>query len=811
MNVASFGGRELPRWSASGARHIWLSRTWYAAVLLVAVPMLTGASLVCGVMQAAVLTPLPYRDPDSLVALQFERGGRVGPVTPLHYRRLAEEARAFVALAAIETSARSNRPRFELRDARGYPHRVWGASITPSTFRLLGVHCLFGTCFEGGEPRDGVVLSEPLWRELFDGETVVGTSILLDGISRPVIGIAPKQIPFTYPRRTDLFVLTADPEPEQYALLYEVIGRLRPGVTLEAAQADANRLRTLLEGERPRGLRNVLFRIVPLRRALFGDTRPLLRLLGAAGASIVLLGYSALFALASSRAFSRRRELALRHALGAIGPRVWRSLLIESAVLSLVAFAVSISLFTGAASVSSRLLPADLTRRELIETLPLVVLVACASAVSMAVVLVIPQLRETLRVTVFTTQLSGLLGGSGRRHTRVRKVLLWVQVSVSIALVTTALTAGAGALTLIRAPMGFQPEGIVVCEVALPRERYAGLRDMARFHDAIIRGLRTVPGVENVGVGNTVPLRPPDFVAQYGTNPEPLAEAARTARLRIIDSGYLPTLGVRLLRGRLFEPRDSEKTERVALVNNAFARQAFGERDPLSFSILFGREDTSRYRVVGVVGDVRQAGPLSAPEPGFYLPVSQTECLHVAIVIKGRDVLPSESEVRRVIAEIDPSLPIDFLSSMTSVVRALSAQERIAALLLGVVASLGLVLTVSAVAGLAQHSVATREFELAIRRAVGATPVRLAVVVGRELLGVLIIGAVSGFVLGETCDSLLKHYLSPDRFEWESAQLGPAFRLVPLLAVCGIAGITGAASIWARIRTAPAVDLQRCQ
>lgn len=745
------------------------------AVAVVVLSLGIGANAaIFSVTNSILFRALPYRDPGRVVFVwenKLSKGMRQQPISPADFKDFLTRNQALDEMGAIRAQS-------SVLTAGEIPERVETAAVSPSVFEILGMRPALGRAFTSDEDQPSknhlVVLSAGLWQRRFGRDpNILGKPLLLDGGSFTIIGVAPPQ--FSLPaNRSELWIpYTPEPDdllPARRALRFlSVLGRLKPGVSLERAQAELRIVADGLTGEYPDTNAGYSVDLVPLREQLIGDIRPTLWMLMAAVAAILLIACVNVAHLLLARAGAREKEIAVRTALGANPRRLVRQLLTESVLLAVIAGLFGLLLAYWGTWILAKLAPGDLAQagdaqldwRVLAFTLGVSIMTGLAFGLAPALSSARSNLNLVLR--------SGGRGGTGgRTRTRLRDALLVCEVASS-----AALLIGAGLMirSLVRLQdvnPGFRADHVLTMQLSLPPTRYPGLK-VGLFYDRLLNRVDGLPGVQAAGICRFLPLSGNDASINFRIEGQPAQGKADQprAKFRTASGGYFAALGIPLLHGRFFDDRDNQRTPKVVIINQTAARRYWPNDNPVGKRILSGFDDDQWSTVIGVVGDVKHTGLDAPTNPETYyhylqIPPQEMNFAEATMALALRtsaDPSGMTSSVRGELRTLDPSLPVFDVQTMQELLHGSVAQPRFRTFLIGMFAGLALALAALGLYGVVAYSVSQRTTELGIRLALGAQPGSILKLVVFRAAGLAAIGLAIGIAATLAGSRILSRFL----------------------------------------------------
>ena len=740
----------------------------FTAVAVAALALGIGANTaIFTVVNTVLIQRLPYKDPDRLAVVwehNLPRDRKNNVVSPGNYLHWREMNSVFDEMSIVSMTLRT------AFTGEGEPEELPMQIVNATLFPMLGVNAAVGRVFTPSEDRPNadryVLLSDRLWKRRFNGDAgVINRTIRLGGNLFTVVGVMPSGFSIL-DKNVDVWVpagFSADARTPQGRWTM-VVGRLKDGVTFTRAQNDMTRVARELALMFPNFDTGWTARVVPLKEQLTGDIRPaLLVMLGAVG-FVLLIACANVANLLLARATTRQRELAVRAALGADRGRLIRQLLAESLLLAAVGGAAGLGLAWWGLYVLRTVVATNLQvpRLEFVGINGWALLFACAVALASGVLFgVIPALAAAGGSLTESLKEGGRTG-SASRGGRARQALVVVEMALALVLLVGAGLLIRSFMTLMRVDPGFDPSHAVTMKVTLPSATYQGEGRSIAFFDRLFARLHALPGVEAAGGVSFLPLH--GLGAATGFYIEGQERARKgdepVADVRVVTHDYFKAMGIPLVRGRLFDGRDTAPNTRRIIVSELLVKKYFGDVDPIGRRIVLAWFDEGPDEIIGVVGDIRSASLETEPKGTSYLPPARFAYPFTSVVVKtkgeGMRVVPS---LVSAVHEIDPDVPIADIMPMTEVISVSTAQRRLTMVMLMIFSAVALVLASVGIYGVISYSVTQRTQEIGIRMALGAQRADvLRMVVGRAMvlaIAGITIGAAGAFVLTRLMTNLL--------------------------------------------------------
>jgi predicted permease len=756
------------------------SNPTFAVVIVLTLALSIGAnSAIFSVIDSVLIKSLPYRQPDRLVRIFFSIPAFPKfPLNPFDFRDFRSRNKSFDGLAAF------TRADLQLSGS-GEPIRLHGMEITSGYFRVLGLATQLGREFDSKAeiPGNGqqVILSDRVWRSRFGASPyIIGRKLTLNSQPYTVVGVMPpgtahpgnEYQPLAYGQDVDVWSpFTFEGNPSQRGSHFlEVIGRLKPGITIAQANAELNTVLTQI-GKENGGYGDWRMLVISLNDEVVGKSRQLLLVLLGTVAMVLLIACANAANLMLTRAAARQREIAVRVALGAPRSRVVRQLLTESLLISCVGGGLGLGLaFAGVKALVS-LLPANFPRAEDIHLSAPVFLFTLVISVGTGILFGLAPALQAAR----TDPKEGLHKGGratmgGAQQGRLRNALVISEVGLACVLLIGAGLMLRSFLNLLHLDPGFQTGHVVSAMLSLPRERYKTPESYRRFTDDLPNDLRSLPGVESAGVGSDIPWTGYDDNSGFAIEGKrPLPNEEPHGRYHNASPDYFSALGIPLLRGRFFTYADKLNTPLVLIINHAMAERYWPSEDALGKRITF--EDHPKEKdwitIVGIVGDVKDEANSPSAEPAYWWPYSQTPvgAPNLLLVVRSNsDPQLLIGAIRQQVARLDPALAVADIRTMDQVATASVATPRFAFLLVGLFGGLAIVLAAIGTYGVIAYSVSQRTAEFGLRMALGAQRfdvLRLVLVqAGKLVLAGTAAGILLALILAQGLKSLI-YQVSP--------------------------------------------------
>jgi putative ABC transport system permease protein len=754
---------------------ILLKNPGFALIAVFTLALGIGANTaIFSVINSVLLKPLPYREPDRIfqVLRRYPSGGS-STVSTTKFSFFHRHNQTFEGLAACDTFG------VGINLLTGdEAHYVGGLRVSADFFPVLGINPMLGRTLTAADDQPGsarvIVISHSLWKRVFQGERqIVGQTVSLGGEGHTVVGVMPPGFR-TKPSAELWMPLRAVFDAASKSNDYMMLGRIKAGVTPEQAQADMDRVLTLMRKDYPDHVGdNEMTAVVRYKDRLVGDTRqPLLLLLGAVG-FVLLIACANVANLLLSRAAARSREMSVRAALGAGRFRLARQLLTESLLLAGAGAALGLLLAHFGLKSLLALVPDGLPRASEIETDPLALLFTLGIAAAAGILFGLAPAFSASRLNLTNALREGGGRTSGGASTaRLRNLLVISEIALSLVLLIGAALLIRTFANLRNENLGFDPRNVLTLRFSMSGPHYLTTAATEKFFRQVFERLRQIPGVESAAYVTALPIEfSPDLPFHIEGR---RANALGSAIYKHITPDFFHTMTVPLRQGRQLEERDSEDAPGVVIINESLARQFFPNESPIGQRITIGGNTGPDFadrprEIIGVVGDLREESVDLPAAPAAYIPLAQrpdrtTQFVNrfggATFVIKTRqNPLSLEYAVRAAMRAADATQAVSHLRTMEDVLSWALAQRQFNMLLLSVFASLALLLSSIGIYGVMSYSVQQRTNEIGIRMALGAQPLNVLWLIIRHGLALTLIGVMLGLVAALALTRLMKTLL----------------------------------------------------
>jgi putative ABC transport system permease protein len=798
-----------------GARML-MKKPGFTLIAVITLGLGIGANTTMfSVINGMLLRPLPFKDPERLVHLD-EKAPKAGLETAAlsfpDFSDWRSRSRSFERMALYEDGS------FTLASGKAdeRAERVEGARVTAGLFPLLGVVAARGRHFLEEEDKPGAapvaIIGHGLWQRRFGGDPgVIGRAVRIDGESVNIVGVMPAG--FSFPAKEEIWrpMAMAFDENDRGRHFAYGIGRLKPGVTIEAARADIEMIAAAIEREHPQGNGGFEGVVKPWREAVLEDAGALLWLLLGAVGFVLLIACANVANLLLTAGASRAGEMAIRSALGARRASLMRQMVIESLLLASLGGALGLLIAVWSADGMTAMIPESLPAWMNFSIDWRVLAFTLGATTATAMLCGVAPGWQASKTDLMSVMKDGARGASGLRKQRLRSLLVIGEVALAMTLLIGAGLMMKSFIRVRQINLGFNAERVMTAKVALPETQYSAPAQRNNFYRQLLGRLAALPGVESAALTSSLPLLEEDifgsgFYAEGKPKPQNSSEVPITFKSDV-SPGYFRTMGMRLVSGRDFNEADAEGKEKVVIVDETFARRIFADEDPVGRRVIFSGtiSDPQWWTVVGVVGAVRHYGLKKDSRMHAYQPYQHASRGAMTIVARATgDPTSLTAALRNGVAALDKDLPLYAARPMTEVVATAMWDDKYVGILFGLFAALALSLAAVGIYGVVSYSVTQRTREIGVRVALGAQTGDVVWMIIRQGLALAGLGAAVGLGGAALAGRLMKSLL------FNVSVTDPAiFTLLPLSLL-----VVALAACWIPARRAARVDptvAMRCE
>ncbi|HET9531236.1 MAG TPA: ABC transporter permease [Blastocatellia bacterium] len=731
----------------------------FTAVAVLTLALGIGANTaIFSVVNELLLRPLPYGDAERLVMLwEVTPGGRRQNTTSrANFREWSEQTTAFEGMAAFSDQ------RLVLTGV-GEPEEVSVQLATPELFQVLGVAPIMGRGMTREDARPGtppVVLSYSMWQRRFGGDPqVIGKPLTLNGTPCTVTGVLPANFEWHIRQRSgtgkpaEIWAVLQMPTqgPALLGRFLSVVARLKPGVSIEQAEAELKTIHSRLAEASPQYNKGYSAEVIPLREQFFGNVRPALLILLGAVCFVLLIACANVANLMLSRAAVREKEIALRTALGAGRWRIVRQLLTESLLLAFLGSLLGLGLAWWGIEALVAISPRDLVNLQGVGINLTVLAWTLGVSLLTGIIFGLAPALEATRLNLNDALKEGGKGSGGQssRSSRLRSALVVAEVALALILLASAGLLVKSFARLQEIDTGFNTDNVLTMVARLPGAKYREDHQIIAFFRQATERIRALPGVRDVGIVNFLPLygglgSSTGFTIEG--QPAPLPGEEPGTNVRVADADYFTAMGIPLLRGRNFTEQEMSEERRVVLISESLAQQHFPGEDPIGKRIsVFMFVEPKPTEIIGIVGDVRYDSLTDAGGPTVYFSLPDLVYAFMTFTIRTTgDPAEIAPLARREISAIDPDQPVSDVRTMNQVMADTLGRARFNTLLFGLFAGLATLLAAVGIFGVMNYTVSLRTREIGLRVALGAQPGRVLMLVLRQGLLLMLTGIAIG-------------------------------------------------------------------
>jgi len=747
-----------------------LKRPGFAAAAIITLALgIGGSTAIFTVVDAALLRGLPYKESDKLYHLWEATPQRQFAQREFSYPDYQDYQKneSLTGVAAYTGGG-------GIMTGRGEPERLAAPAASANFFSVLGVEPIIGRNFQPGEDKTGAertaILTYAMWQRRFGGDKgIIGQPLNINGDNYTVVGVLPSSFQFAL-RAADVWRIYQPTENQltrRYMHGTNLIGRLKPGITVAQAQSELGVIGSRIEREHNQSHAGTALKLIPLQEQVVGQVKPILLVLLAAVGFVLLIACANVASLLLTRSLARQKEVAIRSALGASRWRVIRQLLTESLVLSLIGGAAGVLIaYWGVGALVGALPEAQILALPFLKTLSIDAnILAFTFGLSLLTGIVFglvpalqssrPDLNEVLKEGGRNTA-----GGGGHR---LRSALVMTEIALAVVLLVGAGLMMKSLLRLLQSNVGFNPENVLTMTVVLPAGKYTEANQQVSFYDQLKERVQTLPGVTGAGLIDRLPLQGGN-TTRFNVDGDPVPPPGQEteANMRVVNETYFHTLGVPLIAGRMFEARDTADAPTVVIIGKTTADRIFAGRNPVGRRLTYTGVQQPPLEIVGVVGDIKVGGLDEALRPVLYYSTRQNPGLALNLVVRTNgDPTALAGTLRNETRTLESDVAIFNVNAMEQLISDSPAafMRRFPALLISIFAGVALLLASVGIYGVVSYTVSQQTHYIGVRMALGAQTSDILKMVLRQgltlALGGMALGAIAAIGLMRLLKSLL--------------------------------------------------------
>jgi putative ABC transport system permease protein len=754
-----------------GARML-LNKPGFTLITVITLALGIGANTaIFTVVDAALLRRLPYKAPERLYHLWEATPQKEFAQREFSYPDFQDYQRnqVFEDIAGYRLGR-------GILTGRGEPAPIMAPAVSANFFTMMGVEPVIGRLFQSGEDKPGAervtALTYGLWQRMFGGEAgVIGQTLTINGAAYTVVGVLPANFQFA-PAPADLWLPYQPTEAQLTARFMHgtnLIGRLKSGVSVEQAHVEMSAIASRIERDHSQSHAGTSVRIVPLREQIVGEVRPILLVLFGAVGFVLLIACANVASLLLTRSLARRKEIAVRAAMGAGRWRVIRQLLTESALLAVLGGAAGLFVALWCVDALVAALPENqLNALPFLKSLRIdagVMAFAFLLSLLTGIVFGLAPALQSTGTDLYESLKEGGRAASGMARPQTRGALVVTEIALAVVLLAGAGLMMKSLLRLLRSDIGFDPHNVLTMTVVPPANKYADPDQRTNFYQGLVERLEALPGVSGAGTVNILPLIGGN-TTRFNVEGDPIPPPGQEieANFRVASESYFQTLGVPLLKGRFFDGRDKADAPGVVIINKTLADRLFAGRDPIGRRLSYTGSGSTPDQIIGVVGDVKITGLDEAIRPVLYYPYRQNASLAASLVVRTiADPAALANTIRNECRALEPGIAILNARTLEEMISESPASfmRRFPALLISVFAGVALLLASVGLYGVVSYSISQRTHEIGVRMALGARASDILMMVLKQGLAL----ACAGLVVGTAASMALMRLLGAMLYE----------------------------------------------